>query len=226
MISRYYLFCNMHYGLSYLRVFSQFAIDHPKNEYVIVFSKRNLHSDTLNVLDRIRSLFRFAEFKLRINMIVCGNCEIVLSESINTSDFVNAVPLHSIGFVAGFNQIFKQSLIDRFDRLINFHPSILPYYRGAIPSYWALKNNEKQTGFTAHEVIEEIDSGPIIYQEVVNINPTISEENLDSKIAAVGSAYLRESLHAITNNKQLRINYESPPYVNLVDYYPAKREKS
>ena len=47
-------------------------------------------------------------------------------------------------------------------RSYNFHPGILPDFRGAGAFSWALINKEKETGITLHEIDANIDNGPII----------------------------------------------------------------
>jgi methionyl-tRNA formyltransferase len=47
---------------------------------------------------------------------------------------------------------------------VNIHPSLLPKYRGPSPTFWVLKNGEKETGLTSHYVDEGLDTGPIIAQ--------------------------------------------------------------
>ncbi len=47
-------------------------------------------------------------------------------------------------------------------RCYNFHPGILPQYRGAGAFTWAILNGEKETGITLHEIDGDIDHGPII----------------------------------------------------------------
>lgn len=53
---------------------------------------------------------------------------------------------------------------------VNFHGSLLPRYRGRTPHVWAIINNERETGITAHYVNEDCDSGPIILQKTFPIN--------------------------------------------------------
>lgn len=47
---------------------------------------------------------------------------------------------------------------------INFHGSLLPKYRGRTPHVWAIINNEKETGITAHVIDAGCDTGDIIAQ--------------------------------------------------------------
>ena len=68
--------------------------------------------------------------------------------------------------VSSFNQIIPKPIIS-IPKLgvINIHPSLLPKYRGATPTVWALMNGEKETGVTIHFIEDErIDNGNIITQ--------------------------------------------------------------
>jgi methionyl-tRNA formyltransferase len=78
--------------------------------------------------------------------------------------------------IAG-NQIFKLPLINLAPKgCLNLHTALLPKYRGLMPSFWVLKNNEKETGVSVFFVDEGIDSGPILVQKRVEIgNKTQSE---------------------------------------------------
>ena len=75
------------------------------------------------------------------------------------------------------NQIFKQPLFDSAKYgVINLHSALLPKYRGLMPSFWVMRNNEDKTGVSVFFVDEGIDSGPIILQkEVQLLNQTQQE---------------------------------------------------
>jgi methionyl-tRNA formyltransferase len=53
---------------------------------------------------------------------------------------------------------------------INYHPSLLPKYRGGSAMNWAIISGEKETGVTIHQIDEGVDTGPIIIQERVVID--------------------------------------------------------
>ena len=64
------------------------------------------------------------------------------------------------------NEIFKTELINLAPKgCINLHTALLPKYRGLMPSFWVLKNQEKETGVSVFFADEGIDSGPIIVQK-------------------------------------------------------------
>ncbi|HEX6776817.1 MAG TPA: formyltransferase family protein, partial [Ktedonobacterales bacterium] len=47
---------------------------------------------------------------------------------------------------------------------INFHPALLPRYRGPNPLFWQLMNGEPETGLTVPRMEPEFDTGPILAQ--------------------------------------------------------------
>ena len=53
-------------------------------------------------------------------------------------------------------------------KIINFHTSKLPKYRGVLPIFEHM-NNEKEIGFSIHEVNKNIDDGKILSQKVFKI---------------------------------------------------------
>lgn len=55
---------------------------------------------------------------------------------------------------------------------VNVHGSLLPKYRGRTPHVWAIINNEKKTGITAHLITSECDKGAIIAQKEIPIFDT------------------------------------------------------
>lgn len=66
--------------------------------------------------------------------------------------------------IAG-NELFKRPLIDLAPKgCLNLHTALLPKYRGLMPSFWVLKNREKESGVSIFYVDEGIDSGAILVQ--------------------------------------------------------------
>ena len=60
-----------------------------------------------------------------------------------------------------YDTLLPQKFIDK-RRCFNFHPGILPDYRGSGVYSWVLINQESETGVTLHEIDYTIDTGPII----------------------------------------------------------------
>lgn len=139
--------------------------------------------------------------------------DIEVVQNVNASDFFNKIPEGSIGICSGFDQIFSAELITCFKSFINVHPSILPYYRGPVPSYWCIENKEQYSGFTFHEVTTRIDEGEIFLQKKVKISSDETEYTLNQKIAKEASQYLLPWLLHVLDGEEWQIEKELPSVV-------------
>jgi len=208
-----FLFANQGYGAPFVRT----AIAWCRSNCVSLilvrsFPRRRMHSVRKAAVWTIESL------KHRTS--------VQLVESVNEDRFWSRIPQGSVGIITGFNQVFKQEIIDRFSELVNFHPSLLPFYRGPIPSYWCLVNREKRSGFTLHQVTEKLDAGRIYFQNDVEIHPDDTPAMLDGRIAACAQptmvAYLE---HVVTGAEWVGKSLDAGSiYLNRVDYrsFPAQ----
>lgn len=80
---------------------------------------------------------------------------------------------------------------------INLHASLLPKYRGAAPINWAIINGETETGVTTFFINEKVDTGNIILQRKVEIDPDETAGELHDKLAIVGAEVLLETIKLI-----------------------------
>jgi phosphoribosylglycinamide formyltransferase 1 len=81
--------------------------------------------------------------------------------------------------LAGYMRLVGPTLLSAFDnRIVNIHPSLLPAFPGRTPVRDALTARVSQTGVTIHYVDAGVDTGPIIAQETVRIEPGMSETDL------------------------------------------------
>lgn len=69
----------------------------------------------------------------------------------------------------------------------NLHASLLPQYRGAAPINWAVINGDKESGITTFFLKHEIDTGDIIHQEKVSIEPSDNAGTLHDKLMVLGA---------------------------------------
>jgi methionyl-tRNA formyltransferase len=83
----------------------------------------------------------------------------------------------------------------------NIHGSLLPKYRGRTPHVWAIINNEKQTGITAHLIDEGCDTGHIIDQVPVKISESDTGNDLLKKYNKLYIPLIDNILLGITNDK-------------------------
>jgi formyltetrahydrofolate deformylase len=87
---------------------------------------------------------------------------------------------HAIDLVvlARYMRILPPSIVQAFRyKIINIHPSLLPYFPGAAPYKQAYESGVRVHGCTAHFVTEQLDEGPVIMQDVFHIN--VGTDSLD-----------------------------------------------
>jgi phosphoribosylglycinamide formyltransferase-1 len=100
---------------------------------------------------------------------------------------VKVLRSHGVDLVvmAGFGTVVPQ-LTDAFPgRVLNTHPALLPAFKGWHPVRDALAAGVKVTGMTVHIATAEVDDGPILAQEAVEVLPGDTEETLHERIKRV-----------------------------------------
>jgi phosphoribosylglycinamide formyltransferase-1 len=74
--------------------------------------------------------------------------------------------------LAGYMHLLTKPFLDRFPgRIVNVHPSLLPEFPGSTPVDDALAAGVRETGVTVHLVDEGVDTGPVLRQEAVPVEP-------------------------------------------------------
>ncbi len=100
--------------------------------------------------------------------------------------------------VAGFHRLIPANII-RIPKLaiINFHPSLLPKHRGGTPNRWIIRNGEKETGITVHFLDEKFDTGDIICQEKIDVNPNDTWGDVEHRLVDLSIVLLDQILEKI-----------------------------
>ena len=87
--------------------------------------------------------------------------------------------------LAGFMRILTPAFIERYrGRIMNIHPSLLPAFPGLDTHRRALDAGVRIHGCTVHFVTPALDSGPIIVQAAVPVQPGDTEERLAARVLA------------------------------------------
>ncbi len=87
--------------------------------------------------------------------------------------------------LAGFMRILGPAFVRAWrGRVMNIHPALLPAFPGLHAQRQALEYGVKVAGATVHFVDEGVDSGPIILQAAVPVEPDDTEETLSARILA------------------------------------------
>lgn len=100
--------------------------------------------------------------------------------------------------VVGYGRLIPQWMLD-LPPLgnINLHASLLPKYRGAAPIQWAIANGESVTGVTTMRLDVGLDTGDILLQGEVAMDPEDTAETLAPRLASVGAGLMIETLHGL-----------------------------
>lgn len=88
---------------------------------------------------------------------------------------------------------------------INVHPSLLPKYRGPAPIQHALLNGDEVTGVTTIFMDVGMDTGDIILQRTVGIDPDDTAGTLNRKLASIAAELLGETLALVERGEAPRI---------------------
>lgn len=149
-----------------------------------------------------------------------------LNNSINTK--VNVAKLKELNpdiiiIIAG-NQIIRKQVLDvPAYGVVNAHSSLLPEYKGLMPTFWVLKNNELKTGVTVFKLTEGIDDGPIINQREVETG-SMTQSQLIQKLKYMANELLLEALDIVDKPELFKENsggsyYKFPEKKDVKAFY-------
>jgi len=84
--------------------------------------------------------------------------------------------------LARYMKILSPNFVWRYpNRIINIHPSLLPAFPGALAYAQAYERGTKIVGVTSHYVTENLDQGPIIFQDSFEVDPNDTLEEIKTK---------------------------------------------
>lgn len=220
-----YVFTDLEFGRHFLKSISRLRERHAAEITVVLSGKRGWPQA---LMARLKSRLRWSISKWRDARRLSSELgvQVMVVDDINARAMRQRIDPHDHGFVAGFNQIFKAGTIRRFQSLVNCHPSLLPYYRGPVPSYWCLLHGETATGYTFHRISEAIDQGEILCQEVVPIAEADTPAQLNARITAPAAAKFEAYLLSLLGERAFERSSVNAGavYKHRVDYksFPAQ----
>jgi phosphoribosylglycinamide formyltransferase 1 len=119
--------------------------------------------------------------------------------------------------LAGFMRVVGPEIVGAFDgRIVNVHPALLPAFPGTSAVADALAWGSKVTGVTVHLVDEEVDHGPIVFQEAVRVEPDDDWDALEARIHEAEHRLLPAAVRAIAegrlvvDGRRVRVLEEEP----------------
>lgn len=111
---------------------------------------------------------------------------------------------HEIEIVclAGFMRILTADFVGKWQgRMLNIHPALLPQFKGLDTHRRALEAKVKEHGATVHLVVPEMDSGPIILQEAVEVRPDDTEATLAARVLTVEHRIYPQALRMLAEGR-------------------------
>lgn len=100
-----------------------------------------------------------------------------------------------VAVVVAYGRILPEEfLVTPARGCINVHFSLLPRYRGAAPTNWAIVNGDKETGVTTMFIEPALDTGPILLQRPTEIGETETAPELMQRLSEIGAELLSETL--------------------------------
>ncbi len=104
--------------------------------------------------------------------------------------------------LARYMRILSPNFVWRYpNRIINIHPSLLPAFSGASAYAQAFERGTKIIGVTSHYVTENLDQGPIIFQDSFKVDPNYTLEQIKSKGQKLEADTLLKAMKMHLENK-------------------------
>jgi methionyl-tRNA formyltransferase len=118
----------------------------------------------------------------------------------NNTEFKSLLQAHQPQaiIVVGYGRIIPHWMIDLPPwGNLNVHASLLPKYRGAAPIQWAIASGETVTGVTTMRIDAGLDTGDMLLQREMTIEPDDTSLTIAPPLAELGADLLIETLHGL-----------------------------
>lgn len=132
---------------------------------------------------------------------------ISITDTINSKknvSLIQSLNADLILIIAG-NQIIRKRVLDSTKYgVFNVHSSLLPNYKGLMPTFWVLRNDEPKTGVTLYQLTEGIDDGPIIANKEYNITSETTQSKLIKDLKILANDLVIESIDLVEDPKNYK----------------------
>jgi phosphoribosylglycinamide formyltransferase 1 len=104
--------------------------------------------------------------------------------------------------LAGFMRVLTPWFVTRWSgRVLNIHPALLPDFKGLDTHRRAIEAGAKRHGATVHFVVAEIDAGPVIAQESIDVRSDDTEARLAERVLEVEHRLYPRALRAVAEGR-------------------------
>ena len=107
---------------------------------------------------------------------------------------------------------------------VNVHASLLPKWRGAAPIQRSIMNLDKETGISIMKIVEELDAGPIMHQDKIQINENIDSLILSKLLSQIGAKSIISAINKIKNGESnfIEQNHKEATYAKKISKKEAE----
>lgn len=124
--------------------------------------------------------------------------------NVNAPEFVEHIRALKIDIIVSYSapQVIKEPLLSLPTYgIINVHGSLLPNFRGLLPSFWVLYYDQEVTGATVHYMSDKIDDGRILVQEEIPIQGVRSMFEVMNRTKQTGGELILQAVKLISEGK-------------------------
>ncbi len=158
-----------------------------------------------------------------VELATAKKIPVLQTEDINAVSFVEEVRRLTPDVIVSISppQLFQRPLLDSAKYCINLHASLLPRHRGVFGTWWTLFEGDQQGGITVHEMVEKIDAGQILFQDMVEIAPDETQFSLAWKTKKLMPGAIIHCLDRLSVGPMAPMNPEWPTSYN---YAPTRAQ--
>ena len=169
-------------------------------ETILDAAKKKLLKGSISVIIGTEKMLETIAKKAKIPFIVIEESNQEKAEE----KIMEVCKKHEIDLIvlARYMKILSPNFVWRYpNRIINIHPSLLPAFPGALAYTQAYERGTKIVGVTSHYVTENLDQGPIIFQDSFKVDPNDTLEEIKSKGQKLEADTLLKAIKMHLENK-------------------------
>ena len=169
-------------------------------ETILDAAKKKLLQGSISVIIGTEKTLEIIARKAKIPFIVIEESNQEKAEE----KIMEVCKKHEIDLIvlARYMKILSPNFVWRYpNRIINIHPSLLPAFPGALAYTQAYERGTKIVGVTSHYVTENLDQGPIIFQDSFKVDPNYTLEEIKSKGQKLEADTLLKAIKMHLENK-------------------------
>ncbi|KYK44656.1 formyltetrahydrofolate deformylase [Bradyrhizobium liaoningense] len=176
---------------------------HCLNDLLFKYSTRMLDVEIPLIVSNHKDFFRLAaSYDIPFHHLPI-TADTKLAQEAKLMDLVERERIDLI-VLARYMQVLSDGVCQKMSgRVINIHHSFLPSFKGARPYHQAQARGVKLIGATAHYVTADLDEGPIIEQDVLRVDHSLTPEQLSAVGRDVEAAVLTRAVKFHAENRVL-----------------------